>query len=222
MMRCSILDRLFNVGRCQVWLALRFGLQLSGGAISSSAMENETLRSRVALLVQKSRKALRLYSTMGRVNGAEPSEFAELQVGQWREVNADLLRELSAAVDNPNTRALTGAILALRDRFYGDWRRVESDLRVKQQELIAVSEHGDFIKAAHLSRELVVLKAREQAAQAAHHELQDVVKRSRLSHPTIELSNDDALRDDQDQSDAPDLFAGQPIRVGAKIIPLRK
>jgi hypothetical protein len=159
---------------------------------------------------------------MGRLSGGEASEFAELQVVQWREVNSDLLRELSSALDNPNTRALTGAVLGLRDRFYADWRRVESELRVKQHELVSVSEQGDFIKAAHLSRDLIVLKAREQAAQAAHHELQDVVKRSRLAQPTIELSSDRAIADDKDQSDSLDLFSGQPIRVGAKIIPLRK
>lgn len=188
-----------------------------------SVMENETLRSRVALLVQKSRKALRLYSSMGRFGGGEGSEFAELQVAPWREVNAELLRELSAAFDNPNTRALTGAILALRDRFYGDWRRIEAELRLKQQELVSAAEHGDFIKAAHLSRDLIVCKAREQAAQAAHHELQDVVKRSKLSQPTIELSSDRAIEPEGNEPAAElDLFAGQPMRVGAKIIPLRK
>ena len=197
-------------------------MQIKCGELLSSAMENETLRSRVALLVQKSRKALRLYSSMGRLNGGDSNEYAELQVAPWREVNADLLRELSAAFDNPNSRALTGAILALRDRFYGDWRRVESELRLKQQELVSAAEQGDFIKAAHLSRDLVVCKAREQAAQAAHHELQDVVKRSRLTQPTIELSSDRAIEPGQSETAEIDLFAGQPIRVGAKVIPLRK
>jgi len=188
-------------------------------------MENETLRSRIVLLVQKSRKALRLYSSMGRLSGSETSEFGELQVAQWREVTSDLLRDLTAALDHPNARTLAGTVLSLRDRFYADWRRVEADLKVKQQELVAVAEHGDFIKAAHVSRNLVVLKAREQAAQAAHHELQDVVKKSRLAQPTIELSGEAAVpsgADGETSSTGLDLLNGERMRVGAKIIPLRK
>jgi len=160
---------------------------------------------------------------MGRINGAESNEYADLQVAQWKEVNAELLRELSTALDHPNSRTLTGSILTLRDRFYGDWRRVESELRLKQQELVSAAEHGDFIKSAHLSRDLVVLKAREQAAQAAHHELQDVVKKSRLSQPTIELSTETVVAgdDEAESGEVAGLFAGQ-VRVGAKVIPLRK
>lgn len=187
-------------------------------------MESETLRTRIASLVQKSRKALRLYSSTNRFPGAETSEFGDLQVAQWRDVMSALLRDLSAAMDHPNARTLAGSILTLRDRFHADWRRVEADLKLKQRELLTVAEHGDFIKAAHLSRELVVLKAREQAAQAAHHELQDVVKKSRLSQPTIELSHDTVISGDDGATEAegPDLFAGERMRVGAKIIPLRK
>lgn len=200
-------------------------MQLSGAELVLPDMESETLRSRIAALVQKSRKALRLYSSMGRLSGGETTEFGELQVAQWREITSDLLRDLTAALDHPNARTLAGAVLSLRDKFYADWRRIEADLKVKQQELIAVAEHGDFIKAAHVSRALVVLKAREQAAQAAHHELQDVVKKSRLVQPTIELSGEAAVSGGvsrEAEPDGIDLLHGERIRVGAKIIPLRK
>jgi len=192
--------------------------------LSGAPMESETFRSRLAQLVQKSRKAIRLYTSMGKL-GPDRGEFAEVQVGQWREVNSELLRALSELLDNPNQRALAGQVFALRDRFCAEWRRVEADLRVKQQELISAAERSDFVRAAHLSRELVLLKAREQATQAAHHELEEVLKKSRLSQPTIELPPEAALPAapgiGDAEGDAEAQVAVNQTRRSAKIIPLR-
>jgi hypothetical protein len=174
-------------------------------------MENHTFRSRLAELMQKSRKALRLYTSMGRINNNAHSELNEMQVQQWKEINADLLKQISVAMESPNSRALVADIFMLRDRFHTAWRAAEADVHLKRRELISSAENGDFIKAAVIGRELVLLKAREQAAQAAHHELQEVLTRSRVAQPTIELSQESVVAEVEVVEEKPT----------AKIIPLR-
>lgn len=161
--------------------------------------------------MQKSRKALRLYTSVGRLSTPVHSELNEMQVQQWKEVNADLLKQISAAMDSPNSRALVADIFTLRDRFYATWRSAEAEVHVKRKELLSAAENNDFIKAAVLGRDLVLLKAREQAAQAAHHEIQEVLTRSRVAQPTIELSQEHIVPEPEQM----------PERHVAKIIPLR-
>ena len=174
-------------------------------------MENHTFRSRLAELMQKSRKALRLYTSMGRINNNAHSELNEMPAEQWKEINADLLRQISNAMESPNSRALVADIFTLRDRFYASWRSAEAEVHSKRRDLISAAENGDFIKSAVLGRELVLLKAREQAAQAAHHELQEVLTRSRVAQPTIELSQDRVVPEVEEA----------PEKQFAKVIPLR-
>ena len=158
-------------------------------------MQGETFRSRVARLIQRSRKALRLYSSIGRTpfdqdKFEQNRELSELQLGQWKEINAELARELTGALERPNQRGLPNEVAALRDRFYGEWRMAEAELHEQQRALIAAAEHGDFIRATHLGQRLVVLKARVQATQAAHHELSDLSEKSRLSVSTVEFTRE--------------------------------
>lgn len=143
-------------------------------------MDGDTLRSRVAQLVQRTRRAVRLYSSAERLAGGEQAQLTGLQLEQWQQVNTELQRQLAAVMDHPNQKLLAGEVVAVRDRFYHEWRNTEAEVHLKQGELLAAAEKADFIRCAILGRSLVVLKAREQAAQAAHHELQELVERSRI------------------------------------------
>lgn len=172
-------------------------------------MESETFRTRLVALMQKSRKAIRLYTTMGSMPDETNSEFREMQVQEWKGLNSELLKQLSVALENPSSKNLSSDVFALRDNFYSRWRMTESEMHVKQKELIHSSEKGDFIKSAVLSRELVALKARVQAAQAAHHEIEDVIQKSRVAMPPLELTREKIVAEET-----------APIR--AKVIPLRK
>ena len=174
-------------------------------------MENETFRTRVATLIQKSRKAIRLYSSVGRGGLSKQGEFTEVQVQEWKDVNNDLLHNLSLSMETPGNRQLIVDVFALRDRFYNEWRMSEAELHSKHKDLIFVVENGDFVKAANLARRLVVLKARVQATHAVHHELQELIDQSRVAQPTIELSQEHIVKD----GDGPELG-------GAKVIPLRR
>ncbi len=174
-------------------------------------MESETFRSRILKLIQKSRKAIRLYTTMGRMQPDAAGEFGEAQVTEWRQINADLYKELSEALEQGNARRLSAEVFTLRDRYYASWRSGEGSMVSKQRELLRSAENGDFIRAALLSRELVSLKARVQAVQAAHHELDDVIRQSRLSEPEL-------LPADPEPIELPE----QAAMPQAKIIPIRK
>lgn len=156
-------------------------------------MDGQTFRSRVIELLQKSKKAVRVYTSMGRAVSSEQSYYSELQVREWKSVNADLLKSLTGAAEADNHRELSSKIFSLRDRYYNDWRLTESELHDKQKALIMAAENGDYIKATLLGQQLVSLKARLQATQAAHHELQDVINKSGITQPVIELSQKQAL-----------------------------
>ncbi len=200
-------------------------------------MESESFRARVMALIQKSRRALRLYNSAGTASNLKADNTTELsaaQVLEWREVNSLLLRKLSEAVESPNTKKLIYDVFALRNEFQTVWRTSESELVQSQRELIACAERGDFIRAASLSVNLVSLKARLQAGQAAHHELDMLIRRSKVVRPAAELSEEAAtvvstiaILDDADGRSKEDFV--NPLvspRVaaagGGKVIPLKR
>ncbi len=128
---------------------------------------------------------------MARVEGASP-ELSAAQVAEWREVNSLLLRKLTNAVESPSTKKVVHDIFAIRNDFQVMWRASESELVTQQRELVAAAERGDFIKASGVAVSLVSLKARVQAGQAAHHELDLLIKRSRVVRPAAELNEESA------------------------------
>ena len=154
-------------------------------------------------------------------------------MAEWRDINSLLLRKLTETADSPSTKKLVYDIFALRSEFQSLWRGSESELVQQQRDLIACAERGDFIKASGLATSLVSLKARVQAGQAAHHELDLLIKRSRVVRPAAELSEEGAtvlstieLLDEQSVQEVPSVpqpYAQPKIAVGAgKVIPLKR
>lgn len=201
-------------------------------------MESESFRSRLLALIQKSRRALRLYNNTGgqsivRMEGTS-AELSNAQVAEWREINSLLLRKLTESADSPSTKKLVYDVFALRSEFQSLWRTSESEMVQLQRELISSAERGDFIKASGLAVSLVSLKARVQAGQAAHHELDLLIKRSRVVRPAAELSEEGAtvlstieLLDEQSVEESQrvvaESFARPKLAAGAgKVIPLKR
>ncbi|MCB0333246.1 MAG: hypothetical protein KDD55_07080, partial [Bdellovibrionales bacterium] len=141
----------------------------------------------------------------------EIAEYNEMQVGEWREVNARLLRQLSSALELSHSRQLVSSIYRIRDQFYSQWRECQGSVHEKHRALSLAVENGDFIKCVLLGKELVALKARLQATQAAHHELQSVIEKSNARPP-------------KDEPDPPMEEEGGegPLFSQAKIIPMRR
>ena len=165
-------------------------------------MENLTLRARIQQLAQKSRKALRLYTSMVRT-GSRSGDLSEIQISEWRDVNADLLKQLSFIMDSSSSKKLVAGVFAVRDRFYSEWRTAEADLHNGHKALIHAAEKGDFVKSASLARQLVSIKSRVEAAQAAHQELQDMIDQCRLTPIMIELSDEHVIEEEPQQEVKP-------------------
>jgi len=146
-------------------------------------MDEGTFRSRLVELLKKSRQAVRGYERVERSSHDEGNRLIATQAEEWKRVNSELLRELSLALNSPSGKRLTSDILSIRERFSLVWRQSESDLLRKQTELLQAARSGEFVKSAILSSELVILKARVQATQAAHHELGDVLRKSHIAEP---------------------------------------
>jgi|688.fasta_scaffold356611_2 hypothetical protein len=200
-------------------------------------MESETFKTRVLSLVQKSRRALRLYTAAASTAGIKVEvlsrELSAVQVQEWRNANTVLLTKLGEACDRPNNKELVYEVFALRNEFQALWRSAEAETVTGQRELVAASERGDFIRAASLAVKLSCLKARVQAGQAAHHELDTLIKRTRVSQPlqshqhgdeegaiqTIQLLDSQVVADPE-----PDFFGQEPklVASGGKVIPLRR
>ena len=93
------------------------------------------------------------------------------------------------------------------------------------RELVTSAERGDFVKSATLCVELSKLKARAQAAQAAHQEIDQVIKRSRLGEPSAEMDaetrNTIELLAEQVIHEAK-MVAAVPEQKMARVIPLRR
>jgi len=149
-------------------------------------VDDETLKSRLATLLQKSRKAVRVYTSFEKgayrssQDQREAAVFTALQLEQWQIVNTDLQRQLMVIIDRPHTRLLASETVGLRDYFYGSWRSYEAELRQKQGELAEAATRGDFIRTAMLGKTCVILRSREQASEAAQHEIQLIVERFKL------------------------------------------
>lgn len=119
--------------------------------------------------------------------------LSEVQAGEWRDVNAELTRKLSLLLSEANGRNLVRDVCLLRDRHLHDFEESQRELNRQQASLITASENGDYVRAATIAAELVSLKAKAQAAQAAHHELNSVIKASRVTEPPIRLEAHDEI-----------------------------
>lgn len=143
-----------------------------------SPMDGSTFRSRLGTLMQRSRRAMRLYEG---VTGGQGGAFAETQAREWRYANCELLKGLASALEKSSPRELLVDVLSLRRSFESEQCSVEVEISQKGVDLQSASKCGDFIKAALLSTELVSLKARSQALHAVQHELELVLKQSKAS-----------------------------------------
>jgi len=185
-------------------------------------MDSDTFRSRLVKLLQKSRKAARLYGGVSRQQEGKNAEFSELQLKEWGEVNRGLERHLRAFAESPNKRETLRRAYLLRDHYYSQWRENETSARSAQSVLLEAAKNEDYIQCSVLSRELVVLRARYQACQAVHHELQGLLNKSgepigqQGAAPDLPVDNSDVYDFDETEGVDSGLDLDQPQ---AKVLP---
>ena len=152
-------------------------------------MESETLQIKISKLIQKSRQAVRLYSSVTRPHPTSRGEFTDFQVAEWKEINMLLVQTLSSIMDIPGKKSLSSDVFAVKEKFYTLWRSAEGDLQRTHADMLHAVEKSDYFKIASLGCELISLRARVQATQAAYNELQVLLGKSRVTKPAVELSH---------------------------------
>lgn len=186
-------------------------------------MTSHTSRSRIAELLQRSRRALRLYSSIGK-SAVHANTYSEKQAIEWRDVNSELTQSLSRSLEKPSTKSLLDEVALLRDRFHDEWKRSESKMQVSKKELVEALDRGDFVKCSLLSENLVILKSRSEATYAAYSELTSVIG----DRVTSELSSANLATEIEERHIK--LMSHQVISLPqdsndrrlAKIIPIRR
>jgi hypothetical protein len=141
-------------------------------------------------------------------------------VREWRQANAELLARLSAALQHRTLSLLVRDVFAARDHLQREFRNAERETHERQRELIAAAQAGDYLSAAGLAQALVPLKARTQAYQAAHHEIDALIHVSRVTPPPP-TSCQEPLSSARWGPTQTALFASPEASTG-KVIPLRK
>lgn len=171
-------------------------------------MNEETTVSKVSRLLQKSRQAFRIYSSMSKSAKAEHNEYADMQAVEWRNINSELVRQLTHIVEKYSAKNIALQISRMRDILLSDYRRVESELNSEHREIISCTQRGDFIRVAQLARALISKKAFVQAAQAACHELSLIVDDSQISLSNLHAENQ--ARENKRQQGFLDQIAADP------------
>lgn len=148
-------------------------------------MSDETFKSKLSKLIQKSRKAIRIYSqasTPGTLRSST-KPFADQQIAVWYQINEELLEFLVEITRNAHLRKVANESFSYAKRCQEKVREERQQLESKHQQLVRYSESGDFINSAKLSSELIHLKACVQARGAVLTELEDLLSYANLKLP---------------------------------------
>lgn len=141
-------------------------------------MSQEPFSARLASLVQRARKATRMYASIERsASGGESSnEEKESQAREWRVSNEVLLNRIANLMGvRPVTAVTPREVTGILHQFEGEADEWSGELSAGQDRLVAYAEAADYISTARLARDLVSLKARSQAANAILHELKTLL-----------------------------------------------
>ena len=160
-------------------------------------MEAGTFKSRLIALLQKSRQAARMYSEMMR--GQDKFDYSDLQIKEWKDVNFELVDELSVLLnDFYDQKNLIAKSLALLERFQIEQVTISTSLQKMKDELSLAVNKEDFPKSAKLSVELISLKAKNQALIAVLNELNKMLEKSNITSPRIKIESVKKAKEDKE------------------------
>lgn len=164
-------------------------------------MEAQTFKSRLISLLQRSRQAARMYSEMRRSN--DKLNYADLQIKEWKNINLELVDELSILLDDfYDQKILIAKSFALLERFQIEQVSISTILQKKKDELSLAINKDDFAKSAKLSLELVSLKSRNQALEAVLNELNRMLEKCNITSPKIkkEIKKENDIKDKSERT----------------------
>lgn len=173
--------------------------------------QSQTFNSRLRLLVAKSYKAEKLYSSLrsevtfqnpdhlSRVTSASGiAEIAnDLRAREWQRLHNELRTALNEILSDTTPanqpRAIAGLLEMFRERFDQDRAYLEENIET----LVDASNREEFGHVLKLSLELIRIKSRAQASKAISDELNSVLQPLSRSYDSIppEMSNEKPVQE---------------------------
>ena len=139
----------------------------------------ETLNSRLRILVAKTFRAEKLYSSMRNAYATKPIDSTEvandLRAREWQRIHSDLRVALNDTLSLKSTNAIASRIICLRNHFSSQAQEASLALEKGTERLVASARRHEFAHTAKLSLEFVQRKAREQACQVVADELNEIL-----------------------------------------------
>lgn len=186
--------------------------------------EGPTLISRLRVLVAKTFKAEKLYSSIRNNSGPSTglSSLAELsndiRAREWQKSHSEFRSTLNALLEQGNTPRLVSELSLLKNKFLA--AATESTLEVDKGSLALIesAKRNEFAHSLKLSYQLVRYKARAQALHAIADELSALLESSGKS------SEAEGLRDaDWRAPEPPPAETGpEESNRASNVIPLRR
>ncbi len=137
-------------------------------------MTTAPFSSRLLALLQRARRAVRMYGSLGRPSShpEQGNEERDAQAREWRVTNELLISRITALIGVRPVTAITPRELGgVVHQFEREAVELSTLLAEGNTRLIGFAEAADYIAAARTARELVILQARSQAIAAVIHEL---------------------------------------------------
>ena len=137
-------------------------------------MTTAPFSSRLLALLQRARRAVRMYGLLGRPAGhaEQGNEERDAQAREWRGTNELLISRITALLGVRPLTAITPRELGgVVHQFEREAIELSNLLAEGNTKLIEIAEAAAYIAAARTAREVVILHARSQAIAAVIHEL---------------------------------------------------
>ncbi len=190
--------------------------------------DGATLNSRLRVLIAKTFRAEKLYSSLRKqpapnaTSSTQLSEMAnELRAKEWQKTHTKLRTTLNDILDLKNSTKMVSEVARLKDFFQAESDKCNSSLDESLDLLVDSSKREEFVHSLKLSFELIRIKARMQATHAIAEELNAILnacgKRGKTpleDSPQVFIQSDQALGEDLDEVQEEDF--------SSNVIPLRK
>ena len=182
---------------------------------------NQTLNSRLRVLVAKTFRAEKGYASMKNSNCVENGEIQKLaefantvRADVWQQAHAKLRRSLNDILSKVSGPEVIESLVSLRDSFLQTSQQSKSLMERSRTALLELAAKDEFAHTFKSSLELIRFKAQMQASQIIADELTAITQSSRkeANHnlPEIEM---EYLASDEDNAE---------VKISNNVVPFRR
>lgn len=184
-------------------------------------MNTDSFKVKLNKLIQKSRKAIRIYSSASSSSFSprgESKPFADLQLQEWRNANEELLSFLIKTTNSINLRKVFKELEIYRNQLLRQLKAKKAELEEGDRRLSVYLDSHDYVNINMLSKSLVVIKTFVAAKEAVIIELNHVLGIQQSSSLPLSCIYDQHKDEKSDTA----MDGVKSISNPSKIIPFRK